>query len=764
MKHLSSFIDYFVEESLKKASLAELYDSDINKACFKTYKTPIDITPRVFKRSNKQFSYRKPRVLLIYPSKEDSERYLEKAEQFNESVHGIKKQAVFEIKGNKKKISCCFYGEESDIKIIDSGFVNYYPNSFTEIAKDNYQPGKYFIYDLLADAPFYKACSTHRDFVISPLNIIPRIFLNIVENKTGIYQVIFSPIKMKGFHEKVKEAIDCEWKACLPADSNIPPTLQPSALQKKAEYKSPDFRQFYAVNIRLLLPVKNLLNEVKSFVSNYTYGFKGFKIFDNKYYSKSQIQEMLAKRACYHTGFILNSHELTSLLHIPYQILDDKSYRDIFSISPSGDRPIKCTEYKDIVIGKWACGNSSKEVHLPIQREIPHVHVIGISRSGKSILLAHIAIQKFMKGEAVFVLDPHGDLVDNIKSHVPKELINDVINIDFGLKDYTPQITIRNNVEITNPSKVSDDLASSMHDITSGSEKYWGPRMAYYFQCLFFIYSVLPDLNLTHIRLLVSSSKKAKILRTKVKSRIKHPIVRDFLEEIEHTPYESKIPVIARLSHLLIDEKSLKLFTLDKNKISIQEIMEKGKLCLVNLSCGIIGKQRSSILSGLIDSLISNNAFARASIPYEKRKPCTIIKDEFYLGPGDLDAQLTQYAKYNLSVIFAHQYLEQVEGRTREVMSTAGSKIYFKLRREDSERIGRELNISPLELTSLKPFHAFFKSEEEAIKLITPKLFKKSIGYSKLIDDISLSKYYIKSIKKPKCKQNKNQPLLFDVL
>ena len=228
--------------------------------------------------------------------------------------------------------------------------------------------------------------------------------------------------------------------------------------------------------------------------------------------------------------------------------------------------------------------------------------------------------------------------------------MDDVVVIDFGLKDATPRITIRSNIDISNPSKASDDLTESMRDVSGSRENFWGPKMAYYFSCLFYIYSVLPDLSLTHIRLLVSRSKKAKVLRTKVKARIKHPIVQDFLDELDFIPYEAMTPVTNRLSHLLLDRKSLRLLTLKQNKISIADIMENGKLCLINLSCGIIGRQRSSILSGLMDSLINNNALARSNIPYEERKPCTVIKDEFYLGPGDLDNQLVGLAKYGISV------------------------------------------------------------------------------------------------------------------
>ena len=749
MPPLNIFIKSFTEEALQKLSQHVLLDSDFNKACNDIHDIPVNIAPKIF-HSDSSFSYQNPQALSVYPSKTDSKAYLEKAEQLIEAMHGISNQACFEIRGNQESVECGFFGEESDINIIDSSIRNFYPKIITEVQDLENRDEPFYIFDFIPQAPFFKSLTSYETFSISPLNIFPQLFFNIENNKTGVYQVQFSPLPGET-HELVKQAIDTKFLALMGADRQVPPSLQANA--EKLEYKSPDFRGYFSVCVRIILPVDSLTSTVKAFISNYSYGSKAFKVFDNQHYSQEQICEMRNERTSYHSGFLCNSHELTSLLHIPYQILYDKTYRDIFAIAPIGDKPQKSAEYKDITIGSWACGNSSKEIHLPIQKEIPHVHILGLSRQGKSILLGHMAIEKIMRNEAVFVFDPHGDLVDNILKMVPKNKKDKVVYINFGLKQATPQITIRQNLDITNPSKASDDLTEAMRDVASGREKFWGPKMAYYFSCLYYIYSVLPDLNLTHIRQLVSTSRKAKVLRTKVKARISNPIVKDFLDELDFTTHESLMPVITRLSHLLLDEKSLRLFTLEENKISIADIMENGKLCLVNLSCGIIGKQRSSILSGLMDSLINNNALARANIPYEERKPCTVIKDEFYLGPGDLDSQLTGLAKYNISVVFAHQYLSQVEGLTREVMATAGSRIIFKIRREDAEVMGRDFDIDPEEFTSLKKFQAIVKIEDEIIKINTPKPAFNKKDYSQEIIGEGLAKYY-------QWQDEKNKPMM----
>jgi len=692
---ITPFIKHFVEESLKKQSIATLLDADINKACLNIVEQPIDISPK-----GKDFFYQNPKILYVYPSKEDSEDFILKGEQIIESIHGIKSQAAYEIKGNKEKIQCLFYGEESDLAVIDSAVRNFYPKTFTELSEKEqvFNFKDLFIFDFIPEAPFYKAM-TPPNFTISPLNIIPELLSKL--NDIGTYQVLFKPLE--GIHDFVSEAIDTEWRALQGIDKEIPPSLYTNAINKKLEYKSPDFKSYYSLCVRIIIPDNSLIANIRAFISNFLYGKKSFITLDNQNYSEKQIQELFINRACLHTGFLVNSHELASFLHFPFQILLDKAFRDIFLSCPCGDKPIKTAEYEDVIIGTWACGSSTKEIRLPVQKENPHAVCTGLSRSGKSILIGEIAIRKFEKGESVIVLDPHGDLIENILRKIPKNLIDKVIVIDFGRQDATPQIVLKDNLgDLSNPSKISDDLTDSFREAT-GSKDFWGPRLSYYLQVLSYIFAVT-EFTLPEIRQLLSMTTKGKSMRTKIKALIDHPIINACLDDISNTPYESLMPVISRISYLLLSEQSLRLFTLKENKISISNILENNKLCLINLSLGILGKTRSSILSGLMDSLISNNIISRAKIPYHKKKPVTLIKDEFYLSPTCLDTQFSGLAKYGLSVIVAHQYLKQVEGQTREVLGTAGTRICFRLRRADAEIIGREFNINPEELTDLKKF------------------------------------------------------------
>lgn len=735
MSEMVPFLRSFINESARKNSLDHILQSDFNRQCGIIHELPVNLA------TSEYLEYFEPRLLYAYLSKEDycKEEWQKKSAQFIESLHSAG-QIVWELRGNKERIYTCFYSEKQSISLVDAAFRACYPRSFTEISEPEtiLTESELYIYDFIPQAPFYMALVS--DFVSSPLNAIAQLFLNLKDN--AVYQVIFASVSNK-YNELVKSAIDIEYKALLGAEMKTFPSIQINAVNKRKEYKNPDFNgSYFSVSFRIIVPSDSFSSYIEAFIGNYTYGGLPFRVIKNSY-NLMQLKDMFWRRYCFHSGFLMNSSELSLLYHAPFQLIFDNSFNDIFMCAPVGDKPKKMAENSEIPIGKWACGNSSIDTYLVNQREYPHCSILGLSRTGKSICLASLAYGFFSKGIGTAVFDPHGDLCETILKMIPRELMDQVVVVDFGLKDFTPQITIKDNVDITNPGKISDDLSQSMYEVSATKERFFGPRMAYVFQCLFFLLCIC-DLDLVDLRQIISPSKKARVLRNKLKALVDHPIIKEFLDELSALPYEMVAPVFQRLSHMLIDIKNLRLFTLKKNKISLAEIMEN-KLILINLAVGIIGKQRASILYGLLDSLFTNNLFARAALPYEKRKQFILIKDELSLCNSELlDIQFSGLAKYGLSVICATQFLSQLREENRQVFNTASTRVTFRLKHEDALFYGKEFNINPGELMQLKKFQAFIRFEDELIKINTPRPSFNKEDLSREIMQNCLNKYYFR--------------------
>ncbi len=749
------FIQHIVSEAQRRRSLTRLRDEDLNAGCSELHPKPIDITPSVFPARELPDTLS---TRVVRPARADAEEHWPKASMMVQSMHNIKHQAVFEIAGNRQCIECLFHAELHDLDTIEAAVLNSFPHTVVAPAVRTPLGANHQVYDLIPDAPFYTCFTSYEDLPVSPLNVIFDILSQLPDDTWGAYQVICVPLPSECY-ELVQMFADAHWQASAPVGERVPPSYQ-RAPQEEVDFKAPRCRSLFAACMRILLPTDVPEANVRAFSASYVYGRRSLRLLTSSDYTASQIQQMATAKSAFHRGFVVNAVELTSILHLPFDGLDRQTPRQLLKQAPPGDRPQESSHYADVPIGLWA-GDSATEVCLPIAMRVPHVQCMGVSRTGKSVLLSHLVMRKFLTGQATFVLDPHGDLVVSILRMVPKHRIDDVVVIDFGL-ERTPRVTIRSNVDLSNPSKIADDLSEGMRNVTISSDALYGVRMGWIFASLFFIYSVVPELSLPELRLLMSPSQRGKNLRNKVRAKVQHPIVRDFLTEIDATPYEALLPAMTRLSHLLLDEKNLRLFTLEENRISIGDIIRKAQLCLVNLNTAAIGKQRSSVLAGVIDTLITNNAIARGTLPYSQRQPpINVVVDEFHLTPVDVDAKLSGFAKLNYNLILSHQYTRQVEDQTREVLSTAGTRIFFRLRPEDAYMVGRELGIEPAELADLRRFEAIVRTEDEVVKILTPKPDFPDCDWSRQIMDNCLDKYYTDA---PRPTSAKRAQLTFDTL
>jgi hypothetical protein len=80
-----------------------------------------------------------------------------------------------------------------------------------------------------------------------------------------------------------------------------------------------------------------------------------------------------------------------------------------------------------IILGRSVYRGEETIVRMKREDRRRHLYTIGKSGSGKSVFIQNLAVQDIINGEGVCVIDPHGDFVDYVLQHVPKERAEDVI-------------------------------------------------------------------------------------------------------------------------------------------------------------------------------------------------------------------------------------------------------------------------------------------------------------------------------------------------
>src|SRR4030042_2346729 len=132
----------------------------------------------------------------------------------------------------------------------------------------------------------------------------------------------------------------------------------------------------------------------------------------------------------------------------------------------------------------------------------------------------------------------------------------------------------------------------------------------------------------------------------------------------------------------------------------MRQVMDKGKILILNLSKGRIGEDNSRLLGALLITKLQLAAMSRVNIPEEERRDFFLYVDEFQnFCTNSFINILSEARKYRLSLLLANQYIAQLEemtptGRSSEVrdaiFGNVGTLVSFRVGAEDAEYLEKE--------------------------------------------------------------------------
>lgn len=325
--------------------------------------------------------------------------------------------------------------------------------------------------------------------------------------------------------------------------------------------------------------------------------------------------------------------------------------------------------------------NQFTPVYMKRKDRSRHHYIIWKSGWGKSVLLGFLARQDARNGDGFCVIDPHGDLVEDILSYIPASRAKDVIYFDAGNESRPIGLNLYNINSYNEADRVVND-ATEMFLKMFGPEVF-GPRLQEYFK--FWSLTLLEDLEDGATLLDIPRLFTDEVFREYKTSKVKNPMVRNFWdrtyvsigerEKAEIIPY-----LTAKFVSFTTNSLIRNIIWQTKSVFNFRKIMDEGKILLVNLSKGKIGELNTQLLGMIIVSQISNGAMSRADIPEDKRKDFYLYVDEFQNFVTNTFADiLSEARKYHLSLIMAHQYIAQLDwGASNNIGETSGGKKSVK--------------------------------------------------------------------------------------
>ncbi len=428
------------------------------------------------------------------------------------------------------------------------------------------------------------------------------------------------------------------------------------------------------------------------------------------------VQSFIYRQLVSKYAILLNAEELTTLYHFPLPSTETPNIVWLGARRAPAPTDLPAT---GVLLGKNSYRGEDRDIYLLPEDRRRHTYIVGMTGVGKSVLLSEMARQDISAGHGVCVVDPNGDLVEDIMASIPENRLEDVIVFDPS--DVDRPIGL-NMLEADTPDQQDfavQEMIQIFYKLVSDPNMI-GPMFEHNMRNA--MLTLMADKQdpgtITEIPRIFTDPDFQKYKLTNVTD----PVVRSFWEkEMAKTSDFHKSEMlgylISKVGRFIENTMMRNIIGQPVSGFNFRDIMDSKKILLVNLSKGKIGEVNSMLLGLIIVSKLQMAAFARAEMPEEKRQDFYLYIDEFQNYITDSIAViLSEARKYRLNLTLAHQYLGQLvqNGDTKirdAVLGNVGTMIAFRIGIEDAEMLAKQFApvFNEYDLVNIDRFHAYVK-------------------------------------------------------
>jgi hypothetical protein len=485
-------------------------------------------------------------------------------------------------------------------------------------------------------------------------------------------------------------------------------------------------KPLFEVNLRLVASAPSEM-QASSLLDGLTAGLAQFEALNRNGFKVSVARN---PKGLFHTfsfrefnpkeAMILTSAELASIFHLPTATMAIPRIKFL----KSREAPPPSNLPKDgVLIGDSVFQGETREVRIADEDRGRHIYLIGQTGTGKSNLLTTMAAEDIARGKGVAVVDPHGDLVEDILGLVPPSRRNDVIVFEPGnlsrplglnMLEYDPARPEEKTSIVNELLSIFDKL----YDLkTTG-----GPMFEQYMRnaLLLLMEDASPlaggePATLMEVQRVFADAS----FRSRKLARIKNPVVLDFWEKeatkaggeasLQNiTPY-----VTSKFNNFTANDYVRPIIGQAKSAFNFRSVMDDGKILLVNLAKGRLGDLNANLLGMIIVGKILMAALSRADIAQGSRRDFYLYIDEFQNFTTDsISIILSEARKYRLNLTMAHQFIAQLSDKIRDaVFGNVGSIVSFRVGAQDASALIKQFApvFTEQDLVNIDNFNAYVK-------------------------------------------------------
>lgn len=445
---------------------------------------------------------------------------------------------------------------------------------------------------------------------------------------------------------------------------------------------------------------KELLQSVGGTFGVYTLGEgNALVLSDPMFWQKKKLEQGFVERsgAVAPRHQILNASELASLWHPPglgLSMIKNISWGAQLTGEAPENLPIATDneeEKKRInFFGRTEYKNTTATFGIKKDDRRKHVYIVGKTGTGKSTMIANMAINDMKNGEGVAVVDPHGDLCDILLDYVPSHRINDVAYLDPADLEYPFHL---NPLEVKNTAYrelVSSGIVSIFYKLYHLS---WGPRLEYILRNTILTLTNVPNSTLLQVpELLTNEVYRARIVEKMSDQVLKNFWLNEFAKMSPQMRSEAVSPILNKVGQFLSSQTIRNIVGSSESTVDLENMMNEGKIVLVNLSQGKLGEDSSALLGAMIITKIQLAAMNRVYLEENSRRDFYLYVDEFQnFATTSFIKILSEARKYRLDLTLANQYIGQIdEDVQKAIFGNAGSIVSFGVGASDARILSRE--------------------------------------------------------------------------
>jgi|GEM_PF-190251 len=361
-----------------------------------------------------------------------------------------------------------------------------------------------------------------------------------------------------------------------------------------------------------------------------------------------------------------------------------------------------------------------REACLSLNDRSRHAYIIGATGCGKSTLIYNMIQQDIAAGEGVCLMDPHGDLYEELLESIPNERSKDVVLInpcDFGHAvgiNFLETTSKHRQIEIGFIVNEMIRIFDRLYDLNRTG----GPIFEQYMRNALFLV-----MDNTSVGTLVDVIRvfEDKNYRESLKKTCKnHSIVNFWKLQAEIAEGDLALPNLApyitsKLNQFTSNPLLRPIISQHHGTINFREIIDNKRILLVNLSKGLLGELDSQLLGMILIGKLSIAVTGRADVEKSRRVPFNWYIDEFQnFATDSISNLLSESRKYGITITLANQNMAQLhshrwgESLAQAVLSNVANLLMFRMGVDDAQKMVAYTRpeLSAQDLQYLPDFHA----------------------------------------------------------